>query len=80
MVQTNVGHSKYKGTRIEWDVDECAQPYSVLQSKPKREPVTTTRKVSAPAPNRFQPLNLEDDEEDEITSTFQTKRSVGIAA
>lgn len=71
--------SKYKGTKIEWDVDECAQPYAVAPPKPRKEAVPA-RKVSAPVSNRFQLLNLEDNDEDEITSTFRAERSVGIAA
>ncbi|KAK0646128.1 hypothetical protein B0T16DRAFT_412697 [Cercophora newfieldiana] len=70
---------KYKGTKIEWDVDECAQPYAPVAPKPRRE-VSQPKKAPAAA-NRFQLLNIDsDDDEDEITSTFQAKKSVGITA
>jgi hypothetical protein len=75
----NTERRKYKGTKIEWDVDECAQPYAPVAPKPKRE-VSQPKKVPA-ATNRFQLLNIDDDDdEDEITSTFQSKKSIGITA
>ncbi|KAK0623263.1 hypothetical protein B0T14DRAFT_515738 [Immersiella caudata] len=69
---------KYKGTKIEWDVDECAQPYAPVPPKPKRE--ASQPKKTPAAANRFQLLNIDDDDEDEITSTFHAKKSVGITA
>lgn len=72
-------YRKYKGTKIDWDVDECAQPYAPLLPKPRRE-VSQPKKVSTAAANRFQLLNIDDDDDDEIASTFQSKKSVGITA
>jgi hypothetical protein len=76
----DIEYRKYKGTKIEWDVDECAQPYAPVAPKPRRE-VSQPKKVPVAA-NRFQLLNIDDDDddEDEITSTFQSKKSIGIAA
>jgi hypothetical protein len=74
-------NSKYRGMRIEWDIDECAQPYElqpIAQGKALREPLT--RKVSTNVSNRFQLLNMDGEEEDEIAATFQSKKSAGIAA
>ncbi|KAK3374987.1 hypothetical protein B0H63DRAFT_262777 [Podospora didyma] len=72
---------KYKGTKIEWDVDECAQPYDMrtLQTKPRKENLPQ-KKVAPTVANRFQLLHLDDDEEDEIPTTFEPKKSVGITA
>ncbi|KAK3401011.1 hypothetical protein B0T20DRAFT_405775 [Sordaria brevicollis] len=67
---------KYKTYRIDWVVDECAQPYDRLPA-PKQPKEPSLPKPTAPA-NRFQLLNLEDDGEDEIAAAFQSKKRVGI--
>ncbi|KAK5988796.1 Negative regulator of differentiation 1-like protein [Cladobotryum mycophilum] len=41
---------KYKGSRIEWDVDECAQSLD-------RMPINHRRRSAAPVPPRQQPIN-----------------------
>ncbi|TPX08966.1 uncharacterized protein E0L32_009545 [Thyridium curvatum] len=72
----------YKGSKIEWDVDECAQPYDpepVLKPRRNSQP----RKAAAnPMLNRFQLLNLDDgDEEDDIAASLQqSKKVVDITA
>ena len=71
-------YSKYKGTKIEWDVDECAQPYVLAPPKPRRE--APQPKKAAAVANRFQLLNMDDNEEEDKSSAFQSKKSVGIAA
>lgn len=69
-------------------MDECAQPYDpILLAKPQatnlqpsqRREAPPSRKVSNMS-NRFQLLNLEEDEEDEVAATFQSKKSVGVTA
>lgn len=61
-------------------MDECAQPYEkVPQSKPRKE-APPPKKNSTSMANRFHLLDLGDEEEDEISTTFQSKKSVGIAA
>lgn len=68
---------RYKGKKINYDVDECAQPYP--QPAPKlRKEAAPPRKFAA-VPNRFHLLNIDDGEEDEIASAFQSKKAVGIA-
>jgi hypothetical protein len=66
---------------MQWDVDECAQPYElqpVVQVKAVREPLA--RKVSDNV-NRFQLLHLDDDEDDdEMSATLRTNHPAGIAA
>ncbi len=74
----------YKGSKIDWDVDECAQPFDPVPIvKPKKEPAPPKKAPSATR-NRFQLLNLDDDgdeEEDEMASALQgAKNPVGIAA
>ena len=74
----NNGPRKYKPFKIDWQVDECAQPYDRLPApKPPKE--TSLPKPPAPA-NRFQLLNLDDDGEDEIAAAFQSKKRPGITA
>lgn len=74
---------KYKGTKIEWDVDECAQPYTVQQTSRPRKEIPGPKKPIATARNRFQLLDIDDDDEkdEEIAVNFGSKKSpVGIAA
>ncbi|KXH63622.1 hypothetical protein CSAL01_06560 [Colletotrichum salicis] len=58
---------KYKGSRIEWGVDECAQP---LPAEPQRiqTQVPPTRRPMNPMANRFELLKLDKAEEDEENS------------
>ncbi|KAL0767486.1 hypothetical protein CaCOL14_009725 [Colletotrichum acutatum] len=63
---------KYKGSKIEWDVDECAQP---LPAEPQRvqTQIPPTRRPMNPMANRFELLKLDKAEEDEenIRPKFQ---------
>lgn len=77
--KTNKENSRYKGKKINYDVDECAQPYPPPAPKVRKEMAPPKKGFSA-VPNRFQLLNLDDGEEDEIAATFQAKNSVGITA
>ena len=70
----------YKGMRIEWYPDECAQPLPNIQHVPKKENgILPARKLN-PMVNRFQMLNMDGSEdglesdEDKLTSfpTVQT--------
>ncbi|PTB34806.1 hypothetical protein M441DRAFT_74791 [Trichoderma asperellum CBS 433.97] len=50
---------KYKTSRIEWDVDECAQPLSEMPSTPDQcapSSAVPQRQVRVRTPNRFQVL------------------------
>jgi hypothetical protein len=66
---------------MQWDVDECAQPYEVQpppQVRAVREPLA--RKVSTNV-NRFHLLHLDDDEEeDKVSGNLKTNLPAGIAA
>lgn len=76
--------SKYKGCKIDWDVDECAQPFERLtQAKPRKDNPLAKKSTEKTMANRFHLLNLEDDgdgDEDEISPGFSAKKTVGIAA
>jgi hypothetical protein len=77
--QADKKNRRYKGKKLDYDVDECAQPYP--QPAPKlRKEMAPPKKAFAAVPNRFHLLNLDDGEEDEIAATFQSKNSVGITA
>jgi hypothetical protein len=73
---------KYKGSKIEWAADECAQSLERLPPPKPRKEVPPPKKTIITMANRFHLLNLDEDDgdEDEITSSFRTKRSVGITA
>ncbi|KAK1659389.1 hypothetical protein BDP55DRAFT_733340 [Colletotrichum godetiae] len=70
---------KYKGSRIEWGVDECAQP---LPAEPQRiqTQVPPTRRPMNPMANRFELLKLDKAEEDEenIRPEFHTSSRLKI--
>ncbi|GAB1320796.1 Negative regulator of differentiation 1 [Madurella fahalii] len=70
---------RYKHKKLDYDIDECAQPYPPQPSKLRKE-VPPPKKTLAAVPNRFQLLNLDDGKEDEITAAFTPKKSVGITA
>ncbi|KAH6661352.1 hypothetical protein BKA67DRAFT_550948 [Truncatella angustata] len=64
---------KYKGSKIEWDTDECEQPLETVprQSHPKpqqelpKKPIVKTR-------NRFATLRLDDDDNAETDDIFDS--------
>lgn len=65
----------YKGSRIEWYPDECAQPVPKIQYLPKKEATLQPVKKLNPMVNRFQMLNMdgtengsEEEEETDLTS------------
>ncbi|KAI0417624.1 hypothetical protein F5X98DRAFT_339901 [Xylaria grammica] len=64
-----MSRAKYKGSKIEWDVDECDQPFEVVQKTslrpqpPAKTPVAGTR-------NRFDMLRLDDDDNNESDDKF----------
>ena len=53
----------YKGMRIEWYPDECAQPIPKVQYVPKKEHSTAPAKKPNKMINRFQMLNMGSAEE-----------------
>ncbi|TGJ82928.1 hypothetical protein E0Z10_g5860 [Xylaria hypoxylon] len=66
-----MSRAKYKGSKIEWDADECDQPFEVVQKTslkphpPAKTPVAGTR-------NRFDMLRLDDDDNNESDDKFDT--------
>jgi hypothetical protein len=65
----------YKGSRIEWYPDECAQPVPKIQYFPKKEATPQPVKKLNPMVNRFQMLNMDgtengsdEEEENDLTS------------
>ena len=53
----------YKGMRIEWYPDECSQALPKMQNAPKKENIAPPQpKKSTSAMNRFQMLNMGNDE------------------
>ena len=75
------GGSKYKGSKIDWDVDECAQPLEFPTQAKARKDIQPAEKASGKTmANRFHLLDLEDDgDENEMPPGFGAKKTVGIA-
>ena len=70
-----MSRAAYKGMRIEWYPDECAQSLPKMQFAPKRENTQQLPKKPQPMVNRFQMLNIdgtedssEENEEDDPTA------------
>ncbi|KAK3990172.1 hypothetical protein QBC44DRAFT_325782 [Cladorrhinum sp. PSN332] len=73
-----ISRARYKGIHVQFGVDECAQPYPE-QPTPKARDAYQPKKPVAAVTNRFQLLNVDDEEEDEISATFQSKKSMVAA-
>jgi len=80
--------STYKGSKIEWDNDECAA--ALEKPIPARKENLPTKKKDPPLMNRFQLLNMdgtedgsEDDEHDPsgiMLATAMTSSTIGLVA
>ena len=52
----------YKGMKIDWDIDECSQPFPKAYSTPKKDHSAPPSKNKASTTvNRFQMLNMDGD-------------------
>lgn len=75
---------KYKGSRIEWDADECAQPIPDVRLQKPQTQAAPTKPGLNPLANRFQLLDLDDDSDDDngvdVTLGISTPGSVEMAA
>ncbi len=58
-----MSRATYKGMRIEWYPDECAQPLPKMQLAPKKENAQQPPKNPQPMVNRFQMLNIDGTED-----------------
>lgn len=76
-----MSRAAYKGMRIEWYADECAQPLPKMQHLPKKENVAAPAKRPSTTVNRFQMLNMDgtedgsEDEEDEPLTGYAPMNS-----
>jgi hypothetical protein len=54
-------HRKYKGSKIDWDVDECEQPLDTCPkpAAPTRQCVSSIKKPLVSLRNRFASLGLD---------------------
>ncbi|KAI1500488.1 hypothetical protein F5X99DRAFT_236686 [Biscogniauxia marginata] len=62
---------KYKGSKIEWDVDECDQPIEIIQKTTPKPQQSLPAKKPLDMQNRFDTLRL-DDGDDETDDKFDT--------
>lgn len=71
--------SKYKGSKIDWDVDECNQPFALTpQPKPRHTP--TNRNTGSGVTNRFNLLNIDDDGDALSSPDFGASKKTMLAA
>ena len=58
-----MSRATYKGMKIEWYPDECAQPLPKLHHPPRKENTSAPSKKLNPMVNRFQMLNMDGTED-----------------
>ncbi|ORY63537.1 uncharacterized protein BCR38DRAFT_410443 [Pseudomassariella vexata] len=77
---------KYKGSKIEWDLDECEQPLEIVHKTatllPQRAP---SMKKPVRVQNRFASLRLDDDDDEsddkfDTSSDFPAASTVNVSA
>ena len=64
-----MSRGKYKGLRIDFCADECAQSLPVTQRSPLRTDLKPVQKKTSSMVNRFQMLNMDGTEEESDSST-----------
>ncbi|KAI0905028.1 hypothetical protein F4823DRAFT_158495 [Ustulina deusta] len=67
-----MSRAKYKGSKIEWDVDECDQPFEIIQRAPVKPHPPPAKTPVAGTRNRFDMLRLDDDDNNESDDKFDT--------
>lgn len=73
--------SKYKGSKIDWDVDECDQPFATTsQPKPRQQTPTNSRTNGGTMTNRFNLLNIDDDGDNLSSPDFGAAKKTMLAA
>ncbi|KAI1149874.1 hypothetical protein F4825DRAFT_428864 [Nemania diffusa] len=83
-----MSRAKYKGSKIEWDVDECDQPFEVIQKaslKPLPPRGLPAKPAVAGTRNRFDMLRLDDDDnnnesDDKFDTSSEMPSTVDVAA
>ncbi|KAK1980564.1 hypothetical protein LZ30DRAFT_594568 [Colletotrichum cereale] len=75
-----MSRQKYKRSKIEWDVDECAQPLEVTQTHRGQPHVLSSKQPMNPMANRFEVLKLDanDGDEEHIPPGYHTQVSMDI--
>jgi hypothetical protein len=74
---------KYKGSKIEWAADECAQPLDRPQTRYVPKENVPPKRGLNPMANRFQLLDLDEDEEEDgnkVPPALRRQASVDIVA
>ncbi|KAJ3575965.1 hypothetical protein NPX13_g3849 [Xylaria arbuscula] len=67
-----MSRAKYKGSKIDWDVDECDQPFVADQRMPTKSQSPLPKSPAAGTHNRFAMLRLDDDDNNESDDKFDT--------
>ncbi|KAI0127925.1 hypothetical protein BJ170DRAFT_683747 [Xylariales sp. AK1849] len=76
---------KYKGSKIEWDLDECEQPLEIAQKPSLPQRGASTKKPVVKVRNRFATLRLDDDDDEsddkfDSSSEFPAVSTVDVGA
>ncbi|KAI0428617.1 hypothetical protein F5Y09DRAFT_343529 [Xylaria sp. FL1042] len=67
-----MSRAKYKGSKIEWDIDECDQPFEAIQKTSTKPHPTPAKTSTASTRNRFDMLRIDDDDNNESDDKFDT--------
>ncbi|KAF9875639.1 hypothetical protein CkaCkLH20_07020 [Colletotrichum karsti] len=70
---------KYKGSKIDWDVDECTQPLAKSQYHRTSTQAAPAKRVMHPTANRFEPLNMDGLEgEEKVVPDFSLRSAMDV--
>ncbi|KAI1180349.1 hypothetical protein F4777DRAFT_574110 [Nemania sp. FL0916] len=82
-----MSRAKYKGSKIEWDIDECNQQFEVNQKSSAKLPsqrAPSAKAAVANTRNRFDMLRLDDDDnndsDDKLDTSSEMPSTVDVAA
>ncbi|KAI0104185.1 hypothetical protein GGR51DRAFT_522743 [Nemania sp. FL0031] len=70
-----MSRAKYKGSKIEWDVDECDHPFEIVEkvsAKPLPPRGPSTKPTVTGTRNRFDMLRVDDDDNNDSDDKFDT--------
>ena len=72
-----MSRATYKGMKIEWCSDECARPLPQRRISNPKQGVPLSKAKATPVMNRFQMLNMDDDDKDDADDASENESSLG---
>ncbi|KAF6842685.1 hypothetical protein CMUS01_02877 [Colletotrichum musicola] len=73
-----MSRAKYKGSKIDWGIDECAQPLEEQRVRPSSTQGHPQKHAMNPMANRFELLNLDGEDDDGTASDTHPRSSLDV--